>query len=64
MHVTCPECGAPMQIEHVCVIGTPTLRTFSDGERREIKRLAAAGLCSRCECCIELTREQLRSNRP
>lgn len=67
--MTCPDCGAPMDVDRCCRIeervyptGGRRDRTNGDGSEPRI-RLAAAGLCSACECCIELTPEQLRSNR-
>jgi hypothetical protein len=51
-----------MDVDRCCLITEPSLYRRADGERYQLQRLAAAGLCSRCECCIELTREQLRSN--
>ena len=61
--MTCPECGGPMEIDRCCVIEERVSRYVRrDGTdiSRPHKRLAAAGLCTVCECCIELTREQLK----
>jgi hypothetical protein len=62
--MTCPECGAPMDVDRCCTIEERTYRYLSTTRDTAVlrRRLAAAALCSRCECCIELTREQLRSN--
>jgi len=63
--MTCPECGGPMDIDRRCLIEeirwTHPIR--GDWSRNQVRHthIAAAALCTRCECCIELTREQLRT---
>ena len=63
--MTCPECGAPMDIDRCCIIEERVLPAFAiRGQDHHLtrQRLAAAGLCTACECCIELTRDQLQQD--
>jgi hypothetical protein len=55
--MTCPQCGAPMEIDRCCVIEERVYRHLRrDGTDTSARstRLAAAALCTGCECCIEL----------
>jgi hypothetical protein len=54
-----------MEIERVCTIEEKTYRYLSASRDTAIlrRRLAAAALCTGCECCLELTPEQLSSER-
>ena len=56
--MTCPDCGATMEIDRCCTIEEPVYRW---GRPEPRQRLAAAALCTRCECCLELTRLQLQA---
>jgi hypothetical protein len=54
--MTCPECGAAMEIDTV-LVGVWVLRyVLRDGTERgyEQQRLTTAALCTRCEYCVEL----------
>lgn len=63
--MSCPECGAPMEIDTVIVGVWVSRYALRDGTNRghEHQRLTTAGLCTRCECCIELRDYDTRTAR-
>lgn len=60
--MTCPECSGPMEVDRCCLIVEKTYRSLNRaGADTAIlrRRLAAAALCTRCECCLELVAGEL-----
>lgn len=51
---TCPQCGAPMDVDRACVISEPVMQPRRDIDTHPRRtRIARAALCGGCEHCEE-----------